>query len=1185
MGVSVASAQDICSPVGWGTYGGEITGGGNATPVVVTTYQDLKSQLTSSSAAVIYVKDTIVIPSGGRISIEKSNKTLIGLPNSRIISNDRTTSNSGIFYIKNCKNIIFRNLTLEGPGAYDADGWDLLCIDNATYCWVDHCDFQDGMDGNFDLKSQANNIAITWCRFRYLKEPLAGGSGGTDDHRFTNLIGSSDSNTSDEGKLKITFQFCWWDEGCVERMPRIRFGQVHLVNNLFTSSVGKYCIRAAYKSDVYIDRNAFIGIKNPVTNNRVSNVGQEFYCTYVDNYTSGTSGTDTQDKIYALEGYSGVAKWNPYTTSGYNITPIDGSLVQAAVSNEGCGAGATLTITGNSASDYTISCGPNSEPSISLTSDASTSSQYVPSGTSIENIVYTYGNSATGFEFTYIENEVVVGKPNWINLTYNEKNVIIGGTPVVTENTNLIILINSTDGDNKSDTLSCTIAVGAPFGIPTNISATAAINSINISWDKSTNATGYKVRACGNMESIAIVKEWNFSTWSINASNADNNLILDSDINRFNYKPATSASELTFANGNKITDTEGLLFTQSGGTKLRLGFGSGIIYLNGTSISVGIPCSTGDTIVVEGVAGNATATNRGFSISGANVFTEKTSSNINSSGILTEAGGNGIWAYIATKDTATITTIGGGMNITRILKTGTSSALCNEYTIANEHTVSYTINGLIPETEYSYQVKATRGSEETAYSTVQSITTLASNQIIDASVHPESDTTTILVNNTIETITYAYIGSFNSIAWEGTASSITPPSGITIDTNTEGKVDISGTPTVVGVYGYTITINGINGGNNKTASGIITVTSKSNDATLSNLSISYGTLSPSFNTDSLNYKVTVPNSVSSITITAIKNHNSARVEGSGYKTLNLGNNPFSIIVTAEDGTQRIYVVSITRESATLSNDTTLSSLIVSEGSITPKFNPSTKAYSVNVSYNVDSITINATSSHTNATINGNGRKKINVGSNIFNITVTAENGVSTGTYKITAMRDSTQSSSSDATLKSITVSNSNLSPAFNPDITEYNVDVDYSIDSIIIIASANHAKATVDGDGVKKLAVGENPYIITVTAENGNIKYYIVTVNRSLGTNINTANIAELTIYPNPVYKGETINILSNNTDTDVSFVEIYNLQGVLISKVTSSHRTSISAPQKAGIYILKVRIGTTEKSLKLLVK
>ncbi|MDR0418645.1 MAG: hypothetical protein LBH34_00320, partial [Prevotellaceae bacterium] len=719
LGMSMASAQDMCSPVGWGTYGGEITGGGNATPVVVTTYQDLKNQLTSSSAAVIYVKGTIEIPSGGRIRINKSNKTLIGLPNSRIISNDRTASNSGIFYIKDCKNIIFRNLTLEGPGAYDNDGEDLLCIDNATYCWVDHCDFQDGMDGNFDLKSEANNIAITWCRFRYFKEPLAGGSGGTNDHRFTNLIGSSDSNTSDEGKLKITFQFCWWDEGCVERMPRIRFGQVHLVNNLFTSSVGKYCIRAAYKSDVYVDRNAFIGIKNPVTNNS----SQEFYCTYVNNYTSGTSGTDTQSKIYALNGYSGEAKWNPYTTSGYNITPIDGSLVQAAVSNVSYGAGATLTITGNSASSYTISCEPNNEPSneptISLTSDVSTISQYVSSGASIEDIVYTYGNSATGFEFTYKENEVVVAKPSWLNLTYNEKNVTISGTPpAVTENTNYIILVNSTDENNKSDTLSCTIAVGTPLDIPANISATAAIASINISWDKSTNATGYRVKICGNTEPIAVVKEWDFSAWSINASDADNNLVLDNT--RFNYKPVTNAAELTFANGNKITDTEGLLFTQGGESKLRLGFGAGMIYLNGSGISVGIPCSIDDTIAVEGTAGNASAINRGFSISGANVLTEKTSSNIDGGGILTVAGGNGIWAYVAAKDTATITTTGGGMNITRILKTGTSSALSNEYTVANENIVSYTINGLLPKTEYTYQVKATRGSEETAYSTAQS---------------------------------------------------------------------------------------------------------------------------------------------------------------------------------------------------------------------------------------------------------------------------------------------------------------------------------------------------------------------------------------------------------------------------------------------------------------------------------
>ncbi|MDR3329381.1 MAG: chromophore lyase [Prevotellaceae bacterium] len=326
------------TPPGWATVGGSVTGGGSATPDTVSTYADLKDRLASGSAEVIYVSGAIAIPVGGMITANRSDKTIVGLKGARLVSDGQTKSGSGILTVKNCSNIIIRNLIFEVPGAYDTDGNDLLCFDRVTNSWVDHCEFQDGVDGCFDIKSQTSYVAVTWCRFRYLKPPKAGGSGGSDDHRYCNLIGSSNSDTGDEGRLKITFQYCWWDEGCVERMPRVRFGQVHLVNNLFTSSVAKYCTRAGYKADLYVDKNAYVGVKNPVTNNS----GDTFSCTFEQNHTAGTSGCDTPDEVAALSGYQGAAKWNPYATAGYALTTIEASQVQGVVGNAVSGAGATM---------------------------------------------------------------------------------------------------------------------------------------------------------------------------------------------------------------------------------------------------------------------------------------------------------------------------------------------------------------------------------------------------------------------------------------------------------------------------------------------------------------------------------------------------------------------------------------------------------------------------------------------------------------------------------------------------------------------------------------------------------------------------------------------------------------------------------------------------------------------------
>lgn len=261
----MAQAQDACKPVGWATVGSGVTGGGSATPTVVKNYTDFKAALQSKTVAVIHVSGTITIPAAGRVNIKDlSNKTIFGLPGSKIVSTDMTKTGSGIFYMTRCVNFIIRNLVFEGPGAYDTDGYDNLCIDNCQRMWFDHCEFHDGMDGNFDIKNMSDFISVTWCTFSYEKPPKAGGSGGSADHRYTNLIGSSDGATNDENKLRVTFQYCWWGEGCRERMPRIRYGKIHLANNLFSSSVANNCIRAGFKADILAEGNYFDKQKLPI---------------------------------------------------------------------------------------------------------------------------------------------------------------------------------------------------------------------------------------------------------------------------------------------------------------------------------------------------------------------------------------------------------------------------------------------------------------------------------------------------------------------------------------------------------------------------------------------------------------------------------------------------------------------------------------------------------------------------------------------------------------------------------------------------------------------------------------------------------------------------------------------------------------------------------------------------------
>ncbi len=248
--------------------------------------------------------------------------------------------------------------------------------------------------------------------------------------------------------------------------------------------------------------------------------------------------------------------------------------------------------------------------------------------------------------------------------------------------------------------------------------------------------TGYRVRICYENEEDEpnnILKEWDFSSWTIDASNADGNLILDeNNTNRFNYKPSTTSEELKFENGSVIPDVKDLFFTAGADSKLRLGFNTGLLYLNGAGIQIKIACKTGNYITIEGMSGNAVSTDRGFYASGGIVNDNGTSVNI-SDGILMQAGANGTWSYRAIDDTITIITINGGMNISKITisRDEIASNICNEYDVTKDITTK-TVADLVEEREYTYQVKAIRNELETAYSNAQTIVTRNPSAIKDA---------------------------------------------------------------------------------------------------------------------------------------------------------------------------------------------------------------------------------------------------------------------------------------------------------------------------------------------------------------------------------------------------------------------------------------------------------------------
>lgn len=345
------------------------TGGGTPTAdntITVTTAAELASAITGSKS-VILISGTITT---NRISGVFINKSIIGLPGARLINLDQTKSGSGIFFLaEGSRNVIIQNLTFEGPGAYDVDGYDLLSNKGCYKLWVDHCEFQDGTDGNFDNSNESDSITVSWCKFTYLKPPKAGGPGGSADHRFSNLIGGSDSDAPTDGHYSTTWQNCWWAPGVKARMVRARNGEIHLLNCYWNSPETADAIgitAGTFGTTVYVEGGVF----NIPPTSKVADLGP------------GAIAIKFQDCIGGSSNYGMV---NP---PAYEYTAMPSGEVVAAITNASCGAGATLFVTGTG--EVYSSC-----PSVPILAVTGKLQQEVFTGKAIEDIVFTWSGTAT----------------------------------------------------------------------------------------------------------------------------------------------------------------------------------------------------------------------------------------------------------------------------------------------------------------------------------------------------------------------------------------------------------------------------------------------------------------------------------------------------------------------------------------------------------------------------------------------------------------------------------------------------------------------------------------------------------------------------------------------------------------------------------------------------------------------
>lgn len=282
--------------MGFATTEGGTTGGAGGQVVTPTTLAELKQYAEDKTTPYI-IRITKEFNTGVSVNIDAtgaisssggtrttygdiiklgSNKTLVGIGSAAFFNR------IGIV-IQTKSNIVIRNIKFsmkDVPIARTDEnkiiGWvngaaktlsDPDCIgiqaDDTSYAeanrvtrhiWIDHCEFHnedpsvmtdvDRYDGLVDGKNNTSDITVSWCYFH--------------DHHKASLMGKGNSDDFDR---RITYSHNYF-RNILSRLPLIRFGKCHMLNNyMVTSENGT---NARINSDVYIEANHYEASKKPV---------------------------------------------------------------------------------------------------------------------------------------------------------------------------------------------------------------------------------------------------------------------------------------------------------------------------------------------------------------------------------------------------------------------------------------------------------------------------------------------------------------------------------------------------------------------------------------------------------------------------------------------------------------------------------------------------------------------------------------------------------------------------------------------------------------------------------------------------------------------------------------------------------------------------------------------------------
>ncbi len=299
----------------------------------------------------------------------------------------------------------------------------------------------------------------------------------------------------------------------------------------------------------------------------------------------------------------------------------------------------------------------------------------------------------------------------------------------------------------------------------------------------------------------------------------------------------------------------------------------------------------------------------------------------------------------------------------------------------------------------------------------------------------------------------------------------------------------------------------------------------------------------------LNFTATVPAATTSIQVVPTAKDATATITVNGQPVasgtasqsivLPIGQTVITTVLTAQDGvTTKTVIITVTRTGSANDN---LSSLAISNGSLSPAFTSATTSYTASVATAVSAIAVTPVASDSTATIMVNGVPvasgttvagiPLNVGVNTITTVVTAQNGTSTKTYTIKVTRAAASTNALIASISTLPVVT--LVGATGPGYLNFTATVPNSTTSIQVVPTAKDATATItvngqavaSGTASQSIALPAGQTVITtvLTAQDGvTTKTVIITVTRPPSTNAGLSNIALSTGTLTPAFASNT---------------------------------------------------------------